>query len=97
MRRIMFSAAAEQQYRAFSKVKQTQLKEGIKLHLGENDPAAESRNKFRLRRPSPHADFELRLHELRVFYRISRERVEVLLLGEKVGDKLYVGGEEFEL
>jgi len=56
------------------------VKDGIRAHLQDNDPTEESRNKFRLRRPSPHAEYELRLGDARVFYRVRGEIVEVVLI-----------------
>jgi mRNA-degrading endonuclease RelE of RelBE toxin-antitoxin system len=67
------------------------------LHLQENDPTEETRNKFRLRRPSAHADYELRLGEFRVFYRVRDEIVEVVLIGRKQGNRILIGGEEFDI
>jgi hypothetical protein len=73
------------------------VKDGIRQHLQENDPAEETRNKFRLRRPSDAADYELRLGDMRVFYRVRGEIVEVVLIGEKRGNRLLIGKEEFEI
>jgi hypothetical protein len=39
----------------------------------------------------------LRLGEVRVFYRVRDEIVEVVLIGQKRGNRLLIGGEEFEL
>lgn len=71
--------------------------DGIRTHLAKSDPLRKSRNKFRLRRPSEYAEFELRLESWRVFYRIREGVVEVVLIGEKRGNTLVVGGEEFVL
>jgi len=73
--------------------------DGIKLHLVENDPLATTRNKFPLRRPSQHAERELRLDNWRVFYAVMDDGLLVLvsLIGEKRGNKLFIDGEEFEL
>jgi hypothetical protein len=71
--------------------------EGIRLHLVDSDPAEATRNKFRLRRPSEHADFELRIGQWRVFYRVLRDDVIVTLLGRKEGNHLLIDGEEFLL
>jgi hypothetical protein len=73
------------------------MKSGLRVHLQENDATEESRNKFRLRRASSHAEYELRLGDLRAFYRVRGELVEVVLIGRKDGNRLLVGGEEFEL
>ena len=71
--------------------------DGIRAHLVEADPAEETRNKFRLRRPSEHADFELRLGQWRVFYRVLERTVVVTLLGKKEGNRLLIDGEVFLL
>jgi mRNA-degrading endonuclease RelE of RelBE toxin-antitoxin system len=69
----------------------------MRVHLRENEATRETRNKFRLRRPSAHAEYELRVGDLRVFYRVRDELVEVVLLGVKEGNRLFIGGEEFEI
>lgn len=75
--------------------------EGIKTHLIENDPAEVTQNKFPLKRPSKEAERELRLDSWRVFYSVSHEGEDQLvlikLIGEKRGNKLIIGGVEFEL
>jgi hypothetical protein len=65
--------------------------------LGENDATQETRNRFRLRRPSAQAEYELRLGEVRVFYRVSEDVVEIVLIGMKQGNRLVIGKEEFEI
>jgi mRNA-degrading endonuclease RelE of RelBE toxin-antitoxin system len=97
VRRVVLSDVAVRLLRALPKAQQPTIKDGIRLHLGENDATEESRNKFRLRRPSPHAEYELRLGDIRVFYRVPDDVVEVVLIGRKRGDRLLIGGEEFEL
>jgi len=75
--------------------------EGINTHLIENDPAEATRNKFPLKRPSEHAERELRLENWRVFYSVRNQGEDQLvlihLIGEKLGNKLFIGGVEFEL
>ena len=73
------------------------MKDGIQKHPVLADPAQRSRNKFRLRRASPFAEFELRLDPWRVFYRLRENRVEVTMIGEKRGNLLLIAGEEFTL
>ena len=97
MRRVVLSATAVRLFRALPKAQQPGVKDGIRVHLEENDPTEEPRNKFRLRRPSAHADYELRLGDVRVFYRVRDEIVEVVLIGRKRGNRLVTGGEEFDL
>ena len=97
MRRVVLADAAVRQFRALPKAQQLRVKDGIRLHLRENDAAEETRNKFLLRRPSPYAEYELRLGDVRVFYRVRDETVEVVLIGRKQGNRLRIGGEEFEI
>jgi hypothetical protein len=81
------------------KVHRKFLLDGIRVHLGANDPLEISRNKFPLRRPSPLAERELRLENWRVFYTVMHDGALVLinLIGEKRGNKLFIEGEEFEI
>jgi hypothetical protein len=65
--------------------------------LAVDDPTEENRNRFRLRRVSPHADYELRVDPWRVFYRVQGELVVVELIGRKRGNLLLIDGKEFEL
>lgn len=69
----------------------------MRRHLAESDPLRRTPNKFRLRRVSGQAEFELRLEPWRVFYRVRGSLVEVVRIGEKRGDKLLISGEEFVL
>ena len=65
--------------------------------MGEDDATVEARNRFRLRRLSEFADFELRVDDLPVFYRVAGERVEVVLIGRKKGNHLVIDGKRFTL
>jgi len=60
------------------------------------DPTVETRNLKRLR-PNPFADYELRVGRFRVLYRVEPEdrRIVILLVGEKIGNRLIAGGKEF--
>ncbi len=71
----------------------------IRTHLVDNDPSEVTRNKFPLKRPSDQAERELRLDIWRVFYTVTDDGslVIVNLVGEKRKNKLFIGGEEFEL
>jgi mRNA-degrading endonuclease RelE of RelBE toxin-antitoxin system len=97
VRRVVLSDTAVRLFRALPKAQRPGVKVGIRLHLQEHDPAEETRSEFRLRRPSAHADYELRLGDVRVFYRIRDETVEVVLIGERRGNRLPIGSEEFEI
>ncbi len=97
MRDVIFTDDAVRQFKRLPKEIRPFLKDAIRLHLIEADPSDVTRNKFRLRRPSEHADYELRTGDWRVFYRVEPDRVIITLLGEKVGNRLIVEGEEITL
>jgi hypothetical protein len=63
----------------------------------EFDPTEETRNRFRLRRISEFADYELRVDPWRVFDRVLDEVVTIELIGQKKGNVLLIGGKEFKL
>jgi hypothetical protein len=65
--------------------------------LQRQDPTRTDRNRFPLRRPSPHAAYELRVEPWRVFYRVVEREGEVTLIGRKEGNRLIVEGEEIKL
>lgn len=65
--------------------------------LGEDDATVEAGNRFRLRRPSEFADFEFRVDDLRVFYRVASNQVQVVLIGEKKRNHLLIDGKRFTL
>ena len=97
MKRGAFSPAAVRQYKRLPAAARSLLKKEIHERLALQDATEETRSRFRLRRLSPHADFELRVEPWRVFYRVQEERVVVELIGRKRGDVLWIEGKEFEL
>ena len=70
-RRVVFKPQALEHLRWLPVRQQRLVTDGIRRHLVGNGPSVETRRKFRLRRPSAAADYELRLGNLRVFYRIE--------------------------
>jgi mRNA-degrading endonuclease RelE of RelBE toxin-antitoxin system len=94
---VEFTPDAVRQFKKLPKLARAAIKEGIQTHLVKADPGQTSRNKFRLRRVSPYADYELRLGAWRVFYRIVPGGTVVTLLGEKRGSALIIEGEEIAL
>ena len=98
-RRVEFTEAALTALAKMGKVHRKFVLDGIKLHLIDNDPLEVTRNKFPLKRPSTHAERELRLEDWRVFYSVQDDGTLVIvnLVGEKRGDKLIIDGEDFEL
>ena len=97
VREVVFSASAVRHWKRLHKAARASLRDAIRKHLIEADPLESGRNKFRLRRPSEHAEFELRVDPWRVFYRVAERRVEVVMIGKKQGNRLLVEGEEFVL
>lgn len=91
------SPAAVRQYSKLPAAARSLLKQEIRERLALEDPTEETRNRFRLRRLSPYADFELRVDPWRVFYRVSEGRVFVELIGRKRGNVLLIEGKEFKL
>jgi hypothetical protein len=71
--------------------------EQIREQLGESDATQETRNRFRLRRPSRVADYELRVRDWRVFYRVAGDTVQVALVGRKSGNLLIIDRKRFIL
>ena len=72
-------------------------KEQIREQLGESDATRKTRNRFRLRRPSRFADYELRVRAWRVFYRVVEDTVQVALIGRKSGNFLIIDRKRFIL
>ena len=97
MNRVVFSPAALRQYKRLPAAARSLLKKEIRDQLALQDPTDETRNRVRLRRFSPHADFELRVEPWRVFYRVQEELVIVELIGRKKGNVLLIDGKELEL
>ena len=98
-RRAEFTELAVAALAGMEKAHRRFVLDGIRIHLIDNDPAEVTRNKFPLKRPSTHAERELRLDNWRVFYTVMDDGSLVLvnLIGEKRNNKLFVAGEEFEL
>jgi hypothetical protein len=101
-RLVVFVPGSLRALRKLSAYAQRSIMDGIRTHLIENDPKEDTTRKFRLCRPSPHADYELRLASWRIFYRIEEDtahlsKVKITLIGEKRGNTLVVEGEEVRL
>ncbi len=97
MHEVVLSPAALRQFKRLAASARSLLKKTMAERLGEEDPTQEDRNRFRLRRVSAHADFELRVEGWRVFYRVQESRVVVELIGTKKGNVLLIEGKEFKL
>ena len=97
MNGVVFAPAALRQYKRLPAATRSLIKKEIREQLALQEPMGETRNRCRLRRLSPHADFELRVEPWRVFYRVQDDLVIVELIGRKKGNVLLIDGKEFEL
>jgi len=95
--RVNFSPAAVRQFKQLPAAARKLIKETIRERLLEQDPRDETRNRFRLRRISEQADYELRVDPWRVFYRVQNKTVTVEPIGQKKGNVLLIEGREFKL
>ena len=96
-RTITLSPDALRQFRRLRAAERATLREALRSQLGEEDATVQTKNRFRLRRPSPHADYELRVEAFRAFYRVEGHMVRVVLIGRKRGDTLLINGRRFRL
>ena len=96
-RRVELSPDAARQLRGLRAHDRALVKEQIRDQLGESDATQETRNRFRLRRPSLFADYELRIRDWRVFYRVVGAAVQVALIGRKRGNVLIIDRKRFIL
>jgi mRNA-degrading endonuclease RelE of RelBE toxin-antitoxin system len=98
---LVFSPDARRQLSKLRAFDQRRLVDAIRQQLVEEDPRAKTRNKFELDPSAETADYELRVGDLRVLYRVEevedQPRVTVAIIGRKRGNKLIVEGEEFPL
>ena len=93
---VQVKEAALQHLRAFGKKTGRQLLKAALEHL-ERDPLAETKN-LKTLRPNPVAQREVRLFgKYRVLFGVDLQShlVTIILVGEKVGDRLLVLGQEF--
>jgi hypothetical protein len=64
------------------------------------EPVVQTRNRKPLKKPLAfHAEWELRFgpsNQFRAFYQVQAEAVILLALGEKVGNRLFIEGQEVE-
>src|SRR2546425_8017164 len=94
---IDLSDDALEEVRQFRKRDSTTIFDEIELQL-TYQPDVETRNRKPLR-AHPLGEWELRVDKFRVFYDIDTENKTVLVkaVGVKIGNKLFIRGEEFPL
>lgn len=96
-RTVTLSPDALRQFRRLGATERATLREAFETQLGKEDVTVQTKNRFRLRRPSPHADYELRVRALRAFYRVEGKVVRVVLIGKKRGSALLIDRKRFTL
>lgn len=78
-------------------MRKVRIGEAIEEQLGHK-PTVGTRNRKPMR-PNPLAPWELRIGDLRIYYDVQQEPqmvVTVLAVGIKVGNRVFIGGEEVE-
>ncbi|MGH7496092.1 MAG: type II toxin-antitoxin system RelE family toxin [bacterium] len=97
MYQIEFTAEAIDDLRALGKFEQKKVLEGIESQL-QHEPTVETRNRKKLRYNDV-AERELRIGRFRVFYNVEQDMriVGIEAIGFKVGNQLFIRGEETEL
>lgn len=96
-RAVRLGPEAVRHFKALGAGERSRLKRAMQSGLGEDDAALESKNRFRLRRPSGQFEFEFRDGDLRVFYRVEPGQVLVDAIGRKRGNQLFIGGTRITL
>ena len=91
-RAVKIGPDAVRQFNALSAAERSRLRAAMLSALGEDDATVESKNRFRLRRPSGQSEFEFRSGDLRVFYRVESGNVLIDAIGRKRGNQLFIGG-----
>src|SRR5438132_10837227 len=90
---ITITEDAESQLRALPVREQRILEAAIQSRL-LHQPTTPTKALKRLR-PNPLAEFELRAGDLRALYNVEGDEVVILVVGQKIGNKLIVEGEEY--
>ena len=97
MYEIEYTHGAMEDLKRFRKFDQRQIVDDIDEQLSY-EPAQETRNRKRLR-PNKVAEFELRIATFRVFYDVDENQklVKIASVGQKVGNRLFIRGKEYQL
>jgi mRNA-degrading endonuclease RelE of RelBE toxin-antitoxin system len=92
---IILAEGAEGDFRSMTAYERRLVLDGMETHLSHR-PTEQSR-RIKKMRPNPIAAWELRLGDYRVLYDVgeSERNVIVQVIGEKVGNRLIVQGEEY--
>lgn len=95
---ILYAANVKGHLRSIERRYHSLIQDNIVQQL-QFEPIQQTRNRKPLGQPTFGADWEIRFgpgNRFRVLYRVDREHwiVYVLAIGEKVGNRLLIGGEE---
>jgi mRNA-degrading endonuclease RelE of RelBE toxin-antitoxin system len=86
-RRIMRDMSARDRSTILSKVEEQLLYQ----------PESATRQRKQMRPNRLGLRWELRIGDIRVFYNVADEVVNIVLIGKKIGNEVYVEGEKLEL
>jgi mRNA-degrading endonuclease RelE of RelBE toxin-antitoxin system len=96
--RIRLAESAEEHFGPLTARQQAILLNALRVQL-QYEPLRETRNRKQLR-PNPLAPWELRVGTLRVFYEVDAvetDLVNVLAIGIKRGNRLFIAGKEIQI
>ena len=96
--RIRFTESAEEYFAQLTARQQATVLNAVRVQL-RHEPLRGTRNR-KLLRPNPFAPWELRVGSLRVFYEVDSVEpnlVNVLAIGNKRGNKLFVSRKEIQI
>ncbi len=99
--RIEYSRPAVSHLRALTAREQRTIVDAVERSLGA-EPTVETRHRKRMR-PNPVAPWELRVGDFRVYYDVEEREesedasIEVLAIGRKQRNRVFIGGKEIEL
>ncbi len=74
---IVFSPEAAEDWRALTANFRAQVRDAVELHLRHN-PTRTSKSRIKRLRGLSQPQYRLRVDDIRIFYDVTRERVEIL-------------------
>jgi mRNA-degrading endonuclease RelE of RelBE toxin-antitoxin system len=95
--KIKYSPAAEDHLRFLTAKQQGAVLDSVEKKL-RHEPLRETKNRKPMR-PNPLASWELRIGNLRVYYRVQLDPtalVEILAVGIKDRNQIRIGGKEYD-
>src|SRR5262245_11327668 len=95
--RIEYSPEAEEHIKALTASQRALVVDAVDEQL-THQPTVETRNR-KVMKPNIYAQWELRLRDLRVFYKVDEEEgiVSVRGVGVKIRNRIRLGNEELDL